>query len=273
MVLDSNVDPRRIWYGAAANDQAVPLERNLHLWFDWLASHDDVYHLGTTRAAVNAVWDRELAKVTAAPAGGTIGPDEWIDVFLFVSYFQSTWPLMGGVLANFVQTGDASTLTGFFAQSYQSASAENTFSVLLGTVCTDAPWPTSWATWHNDAAATNTPAPNTTWGNTWANAPCFFWRAPAANPVRVNGSYVSALLVHEELDAPTPFEGSLEVRSRFPNSALVSVPGGTNTAAVPVGSTCVNDAIAAYLATDALPARKPGRQADAQCAASPLPTP
>jgi hypothetical protein len=165
-------------------------------------------------------------------------------------------------------------LRAFFAQTIQTPSAENTFAVLLGQVCTDAPWPTSWTKWHNDSEATHALEPNTTWGNTWANAPCFFWQAPAANPVRVNGSYVaSALLVHEELDAPTPFEGSLEVRSRFPNAALVSVPGGTNTAAVPVGSTCVNNAVAAYLATGALPARKPGRQADAQCAASPLPTP
>jgi hypothetical protein len=190
-----------------------------------------------------------------------------------VSYIQSTWPLLGGVMSNFVQTGDASTLTGFFAQSYQSASADNTFAVLTSSVCADAPWPTSWDKWHRDSDATHALAPNTTWGNTWANAPCFFWKVPAANPARSDGSRVSALLVHEELDAPTPFEGSLEVRSRFPNSALVSVPGGTNTAAVPIGNTCVNDAVAAYLATGALPTRKAGRQSDALCAAAPLPTP
>ena len=274
MVLDGNVDPRRIWTGAAAFDQDVPLERNLHLWFDWLATHDDVYHLGTTGAAVNAVWDRQLAAVTANPAGGAIGPDEWIDVFLFVSYFQSTWTTMGGILSQFAQTGDPSTLQGFFAFSYQSPAAENTFASLLGTTCTDAAWPKDWSRWRAESTANHVLAPNTTWGNTWANAPCFWWGAPAGTPVRVDGSGItSALLVHQTLDAATPYEGSLEVRSRFPHASLISVPGGTDHAAGPAGPACVTAAVSAYLATGTLPARKPGRQADATCAPNPLPTP
>jgi len=274
MVLDGNVDPRRVWYGAAAFDQDVPLERNLRLWFDWLATHDDVYHLGTTGAAVKAVWDQQLAAIRANPAGGAIGPDEWIDVFLFVSYFQSTWTTMGGILSQFAHTGDPSTLQGFFAQVMQSPTGVNAFASLLGTVCTDAPWPKDWSRWRADSTATHALAPNTTWGNTWANAPCLFWGAPAGNPVRVNGSGVSsALLVHQTLDAATPFEGGLEVRSRFPRAALVSVLGGIDHGAGPAGPVCATAAISAYLANGTLPARKPGRQADSTCAPSPLPTP
>jgi hypothetical protein len=79
-------------------------------------------------------------------------------------------------------------------------------------------------------------------------------------------SSASTLLVHETLSGATPYEGSLEVRSRFPNAALLAVPGGTSFGNVLTGNTCVDTTIANYLKTGALPARNPGRQADATCA-------
>ena len=274
MVLDGSVDPRRVWYGAAAFDQDVPLERNLHIWFDWLASHDDVYHLGATRDAVHRVWNEQVSKVTSTPAAGAVGPDEWIDLFLFPAYTQDTFSLLGSVFSNFVNKGDDATLKALFTQFYQQPGNENTYAALLAEVCTDAPWPTNWRQWRADSNATNAQAPNTTWGNTWFNAPCLFWHAKPSKPVPIDGYGVqSALLIVETLDAVTPLEGSLEVRSRFPNSALISEPGGTTYSGTLRGNTCVDSKIAAYLTTGALPARKPGRQADVACAPLPLPNP
>jgi len=90
----------------------------------------------------------------------------------------------------------------------------------------------------------------------------------------VNGSKVAgALLIGETLDAATPFEGSLEVRARFPHSAPISVLGGTSDGETPASNTCVDASIAAYLTTGTLPTRTPGRHADLECVASPLPTP
>ncbi|WP_394846216.1 alpha/beta hydrolase [Pendulispora brunnea] len=273
MVLDSIVDPRRVWYGAGAFDQNVPLQRNLEIWFDWLASHDDVYHLGKTRQDLRNVWNAQVQKLATAPAAGVIGPSEWIDVFLYPSYFQQTWPLLGGVFSNWVNKGDAEALKAFFSQVYH-VGGESTYAPQLAQLCTDAPWPTSWGQWHADSVASHAQAPVTTWGNTWANAPCFFWPARSGYPVTVYGSWgQTALLVDETLDAATPFEGSLEVRSRFPSAALVSVPGGTNHAGTLSGNACVDSKIADYLATGALPRRKPGRVADVECAPLPLPAP
>ena len=48
MVLDGNVDPRRVWYDANL-DQDLAFDRNIKIYFAWLAKHDDVYHLGTHR--------------------------------------------------------------------------------------------------------------------------------------------------------------------------------------------------------------------------------
>ena len=80
-------------------------------------------------------------------------------------------------------------------------------------------------------------------------------------------------MIDETLDAATPFPGSLEVRSRFPGASLIAEPGGTGHAITPRGNACVDDKIADYLATGALPARKPGRTADVECAPLPQPTP
>ena len=52
MVLDANVDPRGVWY-AANLDQDTAFDRNINIWFGWLAKYDSVYHLGATQKAVH----------------------------------------------------------------------------------------------------------------------------------------------------------------------------------------------------------------------------
>jgi hypothetical protein len=112
-----------------------------------------------------------------------------------------------------------------------------------------------------------------TWNNAWYNGPCLYWPVPAHARVDVNGHDVSALLVHETLDGSTPYEGSLEVRSRFPQSRLLAEPGGRTHAGSLFGNVCVDNHIADYLATGALPARRLGRRADATCEPFPPPVP
>lgn len=162
--------------------------------------------------------------------------------------------------------GDGATLKALFDQFSQRGN-DNIYAAPPGQICTDAPWRS--ASW-----AAQPRHPNTTSGNTWLNTPCLFWHADAGQPVRVDGSKVSsALLIHETLDGASPYEGSLEVRSRFPRAALLAETSGTSHAAVPNGGPCVNAAIAAYLTDGTLPTRKPDRQADTTCTPNPLPTP
>lgn len=81
------------------------------------------------------------------------------------------------------------------------------------------------------------------------------------------------MLVSETLDAAEPFKNSLAVRKLFPRSSLLAEPGGTTHAGTPLGNACVDGHIADYLATGALPPRKPGRRADATCKPLPQPVP
>lgn len=274
MVLDSTVDPRRIWYNAANFDQNPPLQRNLDVWFDWLAKYDNVYHLGTTKAAVASVYHDQVARAKTQPIAGAIGDAEWTDLFLYVSYSQQTWTLLGSAFANWVHNGDGETIKALYAGFYLIPSADNSYGTLMATICTDTAWPSNWTRWRADSWRSYAQAPDPTWGNTWFNSPCLFWQAKAGKPVKIDGSKVdSALLVSETLSAAVPYEGSLEVRSRYPGARVLAVQNGVNYANSLTGNTCVDNTIASYLVTGELPARRPGRQADIVCDPAPAPVP
>ncbi|WP_031466035.1 alpha/beta hydrolase [Sciscionella sediminilitoris] len=272
MVLDSNVDPRNIWYQANLN-QEYAFDRNLGIWFEWLAKHDDVYHLGKTKQAVHAQWYQQRDRLKRAPAGGKIGPAEWTDIFQSAGYYRVVWTELADAFSAWVNKGDAEPLISEFGPTTEPDS-ENNYAVYNAVQCTDIQWPRSYGKWRADAWRIHATAPFNAWSNTWYNAPCLNWPAKAGKPVQVDGSKTkSALLIGETLDAATPFEGSLEVRSRYPGARLIGEPGGTAHADSLYGNACVDDRIADYLATGKLPDRKPGRQSDVTCAPLPDPQP
>ncbi len=274
MVLDGNVDPRNVWYKANLN-QDLAFDRNIKIYFDWVAKHDAVYHLGTDGRTIERNFYAQQEKLRKSPAGGVIGPDELVDVLLGATYSTYGWADLAAAYSAWVNNGDSAGLKARYdGINSQEPGSDNGFAVYLGVQCTDVQWPTDWNRWRLDNWITHFKAPFTTWGNAWYNAPCVYWGAKAGKPVKVDGSKSPPiLLTSETLDAPTPFEGSLEVRSRFPNSALIEIVGGTTHSGTLNGNSCVDDQIADYLATGKLPARKGGRQADTKCDALPQPTP
>jgi pimeloyl-ACP methyl ester carboxylesterase len=275
LILDSNVDPRDVWYQANLN-QDVAFNRNEGIWWAWLAKYNSIYHLGATEGAVERTFYTAEAQLAIHPAGGVIGPDEWTDTFLLPGYYQPTWEQWAQGFSDWVHNHDAAAaneLIGLYDEA-QGPGDDNEFAVYLGVQCTDVQWPTQWSTWSRDNWRTFAIAPFETWDNAWFNAPCIYWPAPASHPVNINGRDVkSALLVDETLDAATPFEGSLEVRKLFPNAVLLAEPGGTTHAETPDGDLCVDGTIANYLATGALPPRDNRAEWDKTCAPPPTPVP
>jgi pimeloyl-ACP methyl ester carboxylesterase len=272
MVLDSNVDPRNVWYQANLN-QDVAFDRVINIWFGWVARYHEVYHLGATRAAVRRLWYAQEQRLRRHPAGGLIGADEWTDAFVPAGYNQFFWPGLAEVFAAWVHEGDAQALKDAYDGAVGPGD-DNGYAVYLAVQCTDVQWPTNWNRWRRDNWRLYVRYPFLTWDNAWYNAPCVFWGAPAGRPVRVNGRHVPGiLLIDETLDAATPFAGSLEVRRRYPNASLIAEPGGTSHANSLFGNACVDDQIAAYLADGTLPARRPGNRPDAICAPLPQPVP
>ncbi len=281
-VLDSNVDPRRVWY-AANLDQDIAFNKNIKIWFTWLAKYNSVYKLGSTEQSVEKLWYAEKAKLAKKPVGTTvkIGADEFTDIFLYAGYYQITWLDLASALSNYVNKGDISGLVNQYIGNTTSADdggvgVDNGYAVYNGVQCTDVKWPQSWAKWKKDNTAVNKKAPFETWANAWYNAPCLYWPAKSGHPVKVNGKKVPpVLLVDETNDAATPYSGSVYIRSIFPKSVLLAEPGGTTHAGTLYGDACVDDTIATYLATGKLPKRtgKAGYGADKICKPLPQPVP
>jgi pimeloyl-ACP methyl ester carboxylesterase len=279
LILDSNVDPRAVWYQANL-DQDIAFNRNINIWFGWLAKYNSYYHLGATEAAVSKRWYAEEATLAKHPINGVVGPDEWTDIFLQAGYYQQTWLQLGSAFANWENTHSAAAAKALVTLYQQSDAPgnDNEFAVYNAVQCTDVQWPTSWPVWAADNTAVNRIAPFETWANAWFNAPCLYWPAPAQHPVQVasdgSGNAIrSALLIDETLDAATPFPGSLEVRKLFPHSVLLAEPGGTTHADSLNGNLCVDGTIASYLETGKLPPRKPGAEWDLTCHPLPVPNP
>ncbi len=270
MVLDSNVDPRRAWYRANL-EQDLAFERNIGIFFRWVARHDATYHLGTTGAAVAARYAEVHSQVAAAPINGVVGPDEWDDIFLYAGYADFLWPRLAGVFAGWVQQGAGDDVVAAY-QDFDAPGDDNSYAVYNAVSCTDDTWKDEdflqdqWSTYYD--------APFVTWGNAWFNGPCYHWPARAHTRTRVNGPSIgSALLVDETKDAATPYSGSRYLRSIAPRSRLVAVVGGTNHAVTPSGLACTDNRIFRYLATGKLPARKAGAGADVRCRKPAAPQP
>jgi pimeloyl-ACP methyl ester carboxylesterase len=270
-VLDSNVDPHQVWYRAnLAQDRAF--QKNTTVWFRWLAKYDNVYHLGSTEQAVETRWYAIRTKLTAHADHG-IGPDEWTDVFLDAEYYQSTWVDQARLFANYVNRHAYAAVKRTYLRSTGNHD-DTEYAGYSAVQCTDAAWPKSWAKWARDNKRVNRVAPFETWANAWYNAPCLYWPGATHTPVKINGHKVGKLLLIDETgDAATPYKGSLAVRTLFPKSRLIALPGGTSHANSLDGDACLDNKIATYLKTGALPARKPGNQADATCKPLPQPTP
>ncbi len=132
--------------------------------------------------------------------------------------------------------------------------------------CSDVSWP-GWDRTRDDSLLLQRTAPYLTWGNTWFNAPCLTWQAPRHTRLSVAGAPAvpKMLLITETRDAATPYSGALRVRRLFPSASLVVGLGGTTHASSLSGVTCVDDTVAAYLRTGAVPRRQSGTRPDRVC--------
>jgi pimeloyl-ACP methyl ester carboxylesterase len=272
MVLDSNVDPRRVWYDANL-DQDVAFETVIQLFFDWVGRHDNVYGLGGTRAAVQRNYYAALNALAETPRG-ELGAAEWTDAFLLAGYTQASWPDVAAAFAAFVNDDDAGPASDLFHDAVDTTD-DNGYAMYLATECTEGDWPSKWSTWRRDNTRVARDAPFVTWDNAWFNAPCAFWPAESSRPVDPRGHKLPPiLLLGETLDGATPFTGSLEVRDRFRSASLIATEGGTTHAnSLFGGNACVDDQVAAYLADGSIPDRRHGRGPDVACPATPEPEP
>jgi pimeloyl-ACP methyl ester carboxylesterase len=274
MVLDGVINPNRVWWQSNL-DQDFAFDKVIGMFFDWVAKHDAAYGLGSDGADVERTYYKVLSALRHSPqAGGRIGPSEWNDAFVLAGYGVFAWDAVARAFAAAVNDGNYAPIKAIYDafQGTPGPGADNGYAVYLAVICTDAPWPRAWETWREVNWRVHKKAPFLTWNNAWYNAPCRTWKGDVGTPVRVKGSKAPPiLLVSETFDAATPFSGALAVRRMFSKSRLIEGVGGTTHAASLSGIACTDGAIAAYLATGALPDRRSGNRSDLKC--DPLPPP
>ena len=271
VVLDGVVDTRNIWYEANLN-QDVAFERNIQIFFDWVAKYDAVYDLGSSGEDVEALYYAVQDDLRVAPAGG-IGPSEWNDLFLGAGYNVLAYPAIAEAFSAYVNNGDVAAIEAVYGFD-PAAADDNGYAIYLAVQCTDLQWPQDYDQVREDNTRVDEIAPFETWSNAWFNGPCSFWSGEVSEPVEIDGSGVeSALILSETLDGATPYEGALQARRDFPNSVLIEGVGGTTHSASLSGVACTDDRIAEYLATGALPERVDGDRSDVQCEPLPQPDP
>lgn len=275
MVLDSNVDPRQVFY-KSNQAQDIAFQRTFNIYFKWVAKYHSVYHLGATFRAVRHNYLSTVARLNKHAAKGFLGGDEFTDVVLQAGYYVYGWEDIASAWQDLVNKHDPSALIN----SYKSGNpttpkGDNEFAIYLGTQCTDAWWPRNQARITRDNRRLNKKYNYETWDNAWFNGPCAYWPWHHGRPVQVTGKNVKApvLLIDETYDPATPYEGSLYIRHVFPTSALIEGKDGTTHAGSLSGVRCTDDSIARYLKSGALPARKPHYGSDKVCPPVPKPNP
>ncbi|MFF7893315.1 alpha/beta hydrolase [Streptomyces sp. NPDC007907] len=273
MVVDSVVDPSRenIWYQANLN-QDVAFEGRWKDWQDWVAANDATYHLGTTRAAVQAKWLELRATAKKNPLGGVVGPAELISFFQSAPYYDSAWAPTASVFSKYV-AGDTQALVDAAAPDLSdtagNAASENSNAVYTAVECADAPWPTNWRTWDRDNTRLHRDHPFMTWANAWMNLPCATWPTKRQTPlhVKTGKGLPGVLIVQSERDAATPYEGAVELHKRFKGSRLITEKDAGSHGVTSLVNPCINPRVDSYLLTGKLDG------ADVTCAPHATPKP
>jgi pimeloyl-ACP methyl ester carboxylesterase len=274
-VLDSTVDPRGVWY---RNNQAqdIAFQTTFKAYLAYLAQYHDYFDVGDTAQEVEDTFLATEADLNAHPINGTFGGDELLDVFTGPAYYVYGWVDVGTAYSDYLHGNGSDALVDMYTSANPGTpGSDNGYAMYLGTQCTDTPWPRSQQKLNRDNTFLNQFYYFFTWANAWFNGPCAYWKYPAAHAVRVDGRKVKVpvLMIDETLDPATPYAGSLYVRSIFPTASLIEGLNGTTHAGSLSGVSCVDDAIAAYLQTGAVPARTAGNHSDLVCPPVPAPVP
>ncbi|MFD9888127.1 alpha/beta hydrolase [Amycolatopsis sp. NPDC059027] len=260
MVLDSVVDPTLSDYRMGFQ-QNPALQRRAGQFFAWTAARDSQYHLGTSGEDVGRTWNDVRAELAAHPAAGKVGGAELDDMLASAMYVEASWSSLADAVARH-RKGDSSGLITVVG----NLGMDHVDGPLLAYNCVDEKWPADWRTWHDDTVRSDRGAPLFAWLNTWYSAPCAFWKAPTAPPMRIGaGKTPPVLLVQAKDDGATPAEGARHMQQALRGSRLVLADSGNHGQFLFDRNPCVDKPVADYLLTGKLP------DADVRCPAPPNP--
>ncbi|MFD3541111.1 alpha/beta hydrolase [Streptomyces sp. NPDC058662] len=280
-VLDSGVDPKRIWRGMIQvwASEAEPAYKR---WTEWAAQRSAEFHLGDTPQAVSDTFWGLVARADREPIelyGQKLTGDDIRTARGAFFYPAQVTPLIVDLKASAegaprpaaaagtpvpdvkkLLAGDRSpgrSAMGGPAARTGAAGAEqaadNGTAVFLAVICGDTgAWPRYTEQYERDAAKDKARYP--LYGDFASNIkPCAFWDRPveAATPMRTRAD---VLTVQNEWDSQTPLVSGQGLHKALKGSRMVLAAGGEGHGVYLVDpASCVNAPVNSYLTTGRLP--------------------
>ncbi|MFF3916913.1 alpha/beta hydrolase [Streptomyces sp. NPDC001852] len=265
IVLDSAVDPARVWRGMI-QVWAEGTEPAFTRWTKWTAQRDRTYRLGNTPAEVKKTFWDLIARADRTPIdeGGEKLTGDDIRASLRAGFF--TPKAAAEAVVNLKKAADGHAVAGSSlvpddqqGPRHPGAPAaeppgDNGSAVFWAVVCGDtAAWPRDPEQYRRDAIRDKAKYP--LYGDFGSNiTPCAFWDKPAESVTAVDNN-VGVLTVQNQWDSQTPLVSGLGMHHALKGSRMVYVRGGEGHGVYSDDPrACANRAVNAYLSTGRLPA-------------------
>ncbi|QPP07118.1 alpha/beta hydrolase [Streptomyces bathyalis] len=251
-VLDSAVDPARVWRGMI-QIWASGTEPAFTRWTKWTAERHSTYKLGKTSAEVRKTFWALIARADQKPIpyeDDKLNGDE-IRSMLRSRFFSPKEAAT--VVADLKEAADG----GPKARSSAAADeiTDNMTASFWSVVCGDtSAWPRDPEQYRRDAIRDKAKYP--LYGDFGSNiTPCAFWNKPAEPVTDVNNG-VGTLTVQNQWDSQTPLASGRGMHQALKGSRMVYVRGGEGHGVYDSDpKACANRAVNAYLSTGKLPAK------------------
>ncbi|MFE0257406.1 alpha/beta hydrolase [Streptomyces sp. NPDC059010] len=270
IVLDSAVDPARIWRGMI-QIWAEGTEPAFTRWTEWTAERNSTYKLGATSEAVRKTFYDLVAQADRKPidldgaklTGDDIRSGGRATFFSVRDAAESVVELKkaaeGRRPSAHRKSGTPTPVPPSFARAVPG---DNGTAGFWTVVCADTRnWPRDPEQYRSDAIRDKAKYP--VYGDFASNIkPCAFWKKNGGEPATRIDNKVGALILQNEWDSQTPLASGQGLRRVMKGAKLVTVLGGVGHGIYGTKS-CADKTATAYLTTGRMPAN------DATCQAAP----
>ncbi|GHE29005.1 alpha/beta hydrolase [Streptomyces capitiformicae] len=271
-VLDSAIDPARIWRGMI-QVWAEGSEPAFTRWTEWTAERNATYKLGNTPQAVRKTFYDLIAQADREPID--LGDGSWLTgddirsggraVFFSVRDAAEMVVELKKAAEGRRPSGDRETRTPTpLPPSFgRAVPGDNGTAAFWTVLCADTRnWPRVPEQYRKDAIRDNARYP--LYGDFASNImPCAFWKKNGSEPATRISNKVGALILQNEWDSQTPLTSAQGLRRVMKGAKMVTVAGGVGHGIYGFSKSCADKTATAYLTTGKLPAK------DVTCKAAP----
>ncbi|WP_254885945.1 alpha/beta hydrolase [Streptomyces sp. NA02950] len=284
-VLDSAVDPARIWRGMI-QIWAEGAEPAFTRWSKWTAQRHGTYKLGRTPQAVRKTFWGLVAKADRKPieldgrklTGDDIRSGSRAGFFSVREGAEAIAKLKKAADRTPARTGKPKPPSRPTQPVFgRTVPDDNGNAAFWTVVCADTrAWPHDPEQYRDDAVRAKAEYP--LYGDFGSTIkPCAFWKKNGSEPATTIDNKVGALILQNEWDPQTPLASGLGLHRLMKGSRMVTVAGGQGHG-IYGSKSCADKRATTYLTTGGLPAkdttcRAPAPRREDSGTKLPLPTP